>query len=74
MENQTDRCRQIGVLAKAILRMSDEHRRAAIPSLLRWLEDAVLNDGASDTRSAFPQSPDYGSIIENDLPELEFWR
>jgi hypothetical protein len=60
------------MLANAILRMSDEHRRAAIPSLVRRLEDALLRDGKSDTPSALPQSPDNGSIVENDMPGLEF--
>jgi hypothetical protein len=71
MESQTDRCREVGMLAKSILRMSDEHRRATIPSLVRWLEDAFLKDSESGTRSAFPQSPDHGSTIENDLSGLE---
>jgi hypothetical protein len=60
------------MLAKAILRMSDEHRRATIPSLVRWLEDAFLKDSESGTRSAFPQSSDHGSIIGNENPGLEF--
>ena len=72
MESQTDRCRQVGMLAKALLRLSDEHRRAAMPSLVRWLEDALPKVDESDTRSALPQSPDHGSIIENDMPGLEF--
>ena len=70
--SQTDRCRQVGMLANAILRMSDEHRRAAIPLPVRRLEDALLRDGKSDTPSALPQSPDNGSIVENDMPGLEF--
>jgi hypothetical protein len=70
-ESQNDRCRQVGMLAKAIMRLSNEHRRTAIPSLVRSMEDALVRDGESDTRIALPQSPDHGSIIENDMPELE---
>jgi hypothetical protein len=36
MESQTDRCRHVGMLAQAILRMSDEHRRVAVFVIRRY--------------------------------------
>jgi hypothetical protein len=68
VKSQFDRRREVGQLAKAIMRMSDEHRRTAIPSLVRWLEDALREDAESETQSAFLESHDEGSIIGRDMP------
>ena len=71
VKSQFDPCHDVGMLAKAIMRMSDECRRTAIPSLVRWLEDALREDAESETRSAFLESPDQGSIIGRDMPGFQ---